>query len=277
MKSALVTGATSGIGRALASTLANRGWRVLPHGRDPDKTRSLARSCGRRATPLVADLSSIADCQSLASQVRSLHAPLDALVLNAATVTPNRQSTPDGFERMFAVNHLAPFILTRDLLPSIRPGGHILVVSTDAHRWIKSLDLDNLQAEKKFRALAHYATTKAANLLASIAWSRLLAPSGITLSIHHPGPVATAFGLRGPWWLRLGWKLLSRRFQSPDQAAVPLAHALADPPVSHPGPIPYFSQGKPSSPAPFISDPNLQNAIWTHTRSLLDPFSPPDI
>ena len=173
MKTALVTGATSGIGRQMAVDLENSGWKVLVHGRDREKTEAVCELC-QNSVSFVADLSLLSETQELTDSIRAKFGKLDALVLNAGTITAKRTLTSEGLETMFAVNHMAPYLLTQNLSPILSAKGQILVVSTEAHRWIKKVDLDNLQAEKKFRVLNHYATTKAANILASLEWQHRL-------------------------------------------------------------------------------------------------------
>ena len=268
MKTALVTGATSGIGREVTLKLAESGWRVLIHGRDAAKVNNICASCPASA-PLVADLSSIAENKALAQQVRSGVEKLDALILNAGAVTRKRVVTKEGIEYMFAVNHLSPFVLTKELSSHIADQGSILNVSTEAHRWINNINLSNLQAEKKFRVLKHYAATKAANLIAGYDWVNRLKEQNINLTFHHPGEVATNFGLHGPWWLRLFWKLRSSKFISPGEAAQNLVGSLESPRSADSNSI-YFVDGKPTPPAGYVNSKELRQSIVDLSSQLVE-------
>ena len=267
MKTALITGATSGIGSALAESLAGQGWRILVHGRDPNKTAQSQNRCGSDAESFVADLSLLSETRRLASEVQASHQRLDALVLNAGAIARKREITSEGLEAMFVINHLSAFVLASELHPLIPEGGHLLSVSTEAHRWIKRIDPENLQAEKRFKVLKHYAATKAANLISMLELANRYSGRGLHITAHHPGEVATRFGLDGPLWLRLFWKLSSRRFISSEQAAEPLAKFLTDP-SSNPQ-SGYFNRGTKAHPADYISDPEQKNSVIAITERAL--------
>ncbi len=200
----LVTGATRGIGRATAEALAKSGAHVLLHGRDSASVGAVCREMIRygQVDGVVGDLSSLAAVRKLATDVAAQYPRLDVLVNNAGTGTRRRHVTVDGYERTFATNHLAPFLLTNLLLERLKAGkaARVVTVSSMAHRGA-TLDFDDLNWEKrKFKGLGAYGASKLANILFTVELASRLAGSGVTANCLHPGVVATniftAFGGR---------------------------------------------------------------------------------
>ena len=200
----LVTGATRGIGRATAEALAKSGAHVLLHGRDSASVGAVCREMIRygQVTGVVGDLSSLAAVRKLAAEISAQYPRLDVLVNNAGTGTRRRQVTVDGYERTFAINHLAPFLLTNLLLDKLKAGNaaRVVTVSSMAHRGA-TLDFDDLNWEKrKFKGLGAYGASKLANILFTVELASRLTGSSVTANCLHPGVVATniftAFGGR---------------------------------------------------------------------------------
>lgn len=200
----LVTGATRGIGRATAEALAKSGAHVLLHGRDSASVGAVCREMVRygQITGVVGDLSSLAAVRKLATEIAAQYPRVDVLVNNAGTGTRRRQVTVDGYERTFAINHLAPFLLTNLLLERLKAGkaARVVTVSSMAHRGA-ALDFDDLNWEKrKFKGLGAYSASKLANILFTSELASRLAGSSVTANCLHPGVVATnifaAFGGR---------------------------------------------------------------------------------
>jgi retinol dehydrogenase 12 len=233
----LVTGATRGIGRATAEALARMGATVIVHGRDAAAVdtvcRALARAqaaAGRNrggieaarvgsVSGVVADFSRLADVGRLADDVaarldESGSRQLHVLVNNAGTGALRRRPTPDGNEWQFAVNHLAPFLLTNRLLDRIRGSApaRIVNVASRAHRRAQ-LDLDDVNWERRnYDAMRAYGASKLANILFTRELARRLAGAGVTANSLHPGVVATnifntmgvlgrVLGVLGKLWL----------------------------------------------------------------------------
>jgi NAD(P)-dependent dehydrogenase (short-subunit alcohol dehydrogenase family) len=205
MTTVFLTGATDGIGRQTAVALARAGARVVVHGRDPAKARAVADEV-RAVSPealagtAVFDLASLASVREGAAELRAAHPKLDVLLHNAGVFMKRRVLTKDGFETTFAVNHLAHVLLTHELLPIVPRGGRIIHVSSIAHQR-GSLDLDDLQGERRFDGYGAYALSKLANVLFTAELGRRL-PDHATSSLH-PGVVTTkllqtGFGTSGP-------------------------------------------------------------------------------
>ena len=199
-KSVLVTGGTGGIGKATAIGLAALGARVGITGRDPARTEAAA--AGIRATqgsPAVdafaADLSVQAGVRRLAAQVLDTYPRLDVLVNNAGGFWAHRHVTADGLERTFALNHLAPFLLTSLLLDRLTASApaRIITVSSGAHARGR-IDFDDLQGERNYSGQHAYSQSKLANVMFTYELARRLDGTGVTATVLHPGVVRTSFG-----------------------------------------------------------------------------------
>ena len=199
-KSVLVTGGTGGIGKATAIGLAALGARVGITGRDPARTEAAA--AGIRATPgspavdaFAADLSVQAGVRRLAAQVLDTYPRLDVLVNNAGGFWAHRHVTADGLERTFALNHLAPFLLTSLLLDRLTASApaRIITVSSGAHARGR-IDFDDLQSERNYSGQRAYSQSKLANVMFTYELARHLAGTGVTATVLHPGVVRTSFG-----------------------------------------------------------------------------------
>ncbi len=205
-KTILVTGATDGIGKETAAELVRRGARVLVHGRDRYKAEH-ARDEIKRATnsdlveAVAGDLGFKAEIHALAEDVAA-RGPLAALVNNAGVFLTERRLSEDGIELSFAINHLAVFLLTHLLLPSLEAAkGRVVVVSSIAHNR-GELDLDDLAADRGFDGYSAYAGSKLANVLFAFDLARRVARRGVTVNALHPGVIGTkllrtGFGMGG--------------------------------------------------------------------------------
>jgi NAD(P)-dependent dehydrogenase (short-subunit alcohol dehydrogenase family) len=196
-KICLITGATSGIGLATAWQLARLDATVVITARN--EARGMAaiekirqKADGRSAHLLMADFSSLAQVRKLANDFIAQFPALHVLINNAGTITPERELSQDGFEMQFAVNHLAPFLLTNLLLPLIKTSipARIITVSSMTHAW-GSIDFDDLQSERNYDPSDVYADTKLANVLFTTELSRRLAGSEVTANSLHPGVIDT--------------------------------------------------------------------------------------
>ena len=209
-KLVLITGATSGIGRQTARDIAHRGHRLILHGRSQDSleeaARELAEASGGEAPEVVcADLASLDGVRQMAEALRDRFAAIDVLVNNAGVYMNERRLTADGYEMTFAVNHLAPFLLTHLLLDQLRGAGgraRVVNVSSIAHNRGR-LDFDNLQAELQFDPYEAYSRSKLANVLFTVELARRLGPEAdVAVNALHPGVVSTkllteGFGVQG--------------------------------------------------------------------------------
>jgi retinol dehydrogenase 12 len=196
-KICLVTGATHGIGLETARALARAGATVLVHGRDLTRARATAEMLGRETgagevRPVQADFARLDDVRRLAAELNAQLPRLDVLVNNAGMMSATRAVSADGYELTFAVNHLAPFLLTQLLLGKLRHSApaRIVVVASTAHRGVR-LDFDDLMNERVSGLLPAYARSKLANILFTRALARRLAGSAVTANALHPGFVGS--------------------------------------------------------------------------------------
>jgi NAD(P)-dependent dehydrogenase (short-subunit alcohol dehydrogenase family) len=189
-RTVLVTGATDGLGRAVAGDLAARGARVLVHGRDAERTRGVAEAIGA-AEAYVADLASLAEVRRLADEVWGDHRALHVLVSNAGvgSTLPGdgaRLESADGYELRFAVNYLAGFLLTRllePLLVAAAPGARIVNVAS-AGQW--PIDFDDVMLERSYDGQRAYAQSKLAQVMSTFDLAERLRDAGVTVNALHP-------------------------------------------------------------------------------------------
>jgi NAD(P)-dependent dehydrogenase (short-subunit alcohol dehydrogenase family) len=199
-KSVLVTGGTGGIGKATAIGLAALGARVGITGRDPARTETAAAGIGAAAggpavDAFAADMSAQAEVRRLAARVLDTYPRLDGLVNNVGGFWAHRHVTADGLERTFALNHLAPFLLTNLLLDRLTASApaRIVTVSSGAHARGR-IDFEDLQGERDYSGQRAYSQSKLANVMFSYELARRLEGTGVTATVLHPGVVRTSFG-----------------------------------------------------------------------------------
>ncbi len=216
----LLTGATRGIGRAAAVELAREGAEVAIVGRDPERVAEVAREAraaggGAAVHEHVADLQLMADVRALAQEVRERYAHIDVLANNAGALFASRGVSTEGFERTFALNHLAPFLLT-NLLRDRLEGGRVVTTASDAHKSGR-LDLEDLQSERSYAAMRVYGTSKLCNIL----FTRELARRAPELHANcfHPGVVRTGFGKNEGGIWKVLTTLAGPFFRSPERGA----------------------------------------------------------
>lgn len=226
-KNVLITGATSGIGRQSAFALAQQGASLYLLCRNRSKAEALVaeirkQTGNERITPMFADLASLQEIRLVVSKFLSLDIPLHVLLNNAGALYQSRQLSKDGFEMHFAVNHLGPFVLTMLLLERMKKSApaRIVNVASVAYAIVNErFDFDDVQAEKKYRALRQYGLSKLANILFTRQLSQQLVGSGVTVNAFHPGMVATGFGHNNGALLRLLMWSLRPFSRSPSEAA----------------------------------------------------------
>jgi NAD(P)-dependent dehydrogenase (short-subunit alcohol dehydrogenase family) len=196
----LVTGGTGGIGKATALGLARLGARVGITGRDAARAEAAAAdirtlSNNQAVDTFAADLSSQAEVRRLAREVLDRYPRLDVLVNNVGGFWAHRHLTADGLEHTFALNHLAPFLLTNLLLERLTASApaRVVTVSSGAHS-MGRLNFDDLQGEHGYSGQQAYSASKLANVMFTYELARRMRGSGVTANVLHPGVVRTAFG-----------------------------------------------------------------------------------
>lgn len=281
---ALVTGATSGLGLETARALARGGMAVVVHGRTPERCEAAVAEV-RRTVPdarvewVAGDLAAQAQVRALAAEVRRRHDRLHVLVNNAGAVFQSRRRSPDGIELTLAVNHLAPFLLTAELLGALRAGApaRVVAVSSVAHEGAL-IDFDDLQLERGYRPFAAYARSKLANLLFTYELDRRAAGTGVRANAVHPGLVRTAIGAKGGRLTGLGWWLVQRRHRrlavGPQDGARAIVDVAAAPELEGVGGA-YFAGGRRAVSSPASRDPEAAARLWAASEALTGAVSVP--
>ena len=217
----LVTGATSGIGTEIVRGLAVTGARVLAVARDQARGEAVLDGIEGDTELVIADLARQREVRRLAAEVLERAPRLEVVVHNAGVTLAERTVTEDGLETTFAVNHMAPFLLTRLLLDRLRASApaRVVVVASAAHRRAGRLDPTNLQGERRFNGWDAYSRSKAYNIMFTRELARRLANTGVTANCLHPGVVATGLGRRANLVVKLFFRLARPFLLSPAQGA----------------------------------------------------------
>lgn len=266
-KLCLVTGATSGIGFETALGLAKRGAHVVIAGRDRAKLARTARelqanSGGLAVETLQADLLRQSEVRRLAEEFRRRHDRLDVLVNNAGAIFFERRLTEDGFERTWALNHLAYFLLTLLLLDPLRAAenARIISVASSAHER-GTLDFGNLQSERRFTPMRAYSRSKLANVLFTYALARRLQGGPVTANCLHPGVVATGFGHDTKGLFKIGLVIARRFFISAKRGAKTSIFLASSPSVAGQSGG-YYAHSALATSSATSRDEALQEQLW---------------
>jgi len=239
-KVCVITGGTDGIGKAAAYGLAVQGVKLLVHGRDPDKgARAVAELKALSGNPAIeflqADFSSLAEVRRLAAEVLEHTPHIDVLVNNAGGIFGKRALSKDGYEMTFAVNHLAPFLLTHLLADTLKSGGESRIVTTasDAHRGAKIAFDDLQQAGRRYSPMRAYGSSKLANILFTRALAKRLEGTAVTATCLHPGFVRTSFGrdVEMSALLKFVFRFVTRFARTPERGAETVIYLASSPEV----------------------------------------------
>ena len=271
-KVCVVTGASGGIGRETARGVARQGATAVLVVRSRERGEAargeiLRTVPGAKVHLVLADLSRMAQVRRAAAEIGERFGRVDALVNNAATYTPKRTETEEGIESQLAVNHLAPFLLTRLLLERMRASApaRVVTMSSGAHhggriRW------DDLQARKGYGGLRRYSETKLMNLLFTAELARRTAGTGVSANAMHPGVVGTELLFGGFAPLRL-----FRRFlRTPEQGAA-TAVWLASSPAVEGVTGRYFKDQAEAPTSAAARDEDAARRLWEESERLVGP------
>lgn len=254
----LITGSTDGLGKATALELASRGARVLLNGRDRPRGQAaleeIRQASGNPAVDLcLADLSSQRQVRALAGEVLQKYNRLDALVNNAGVFMRKRQLTEDGLEMTFAVNVLAPFLLTRLLLERmVRSAPARIINITSSTHWSAHIDWDNLQGQRYYNGYDAYALSKLGDILITYAQAMHFKSSRVTANCLDPGVLHTRM-------LREGWG--SSSGADPKQGAEKVVFLVTDPDLEFSNGQ-YFQDHRPAESSGQSYDRQLQEQFW---------------
>ncbi|RDE15371.1 MAG: short-chain dehydrogenase [Candidatus Thorarchaeota archaeon] len=276
-KVCIVTGSSSGIGKATAEGLAKLGARVIMVVRNQqrgEEARSeIIKNSGNDSVDLLlCDLASMSDIKKLADVFLSRYSRLDVLINNAGAVFDEREVTVDGFERTLAVNYLAPFLLTRELLTILKTSAPARVINLTSGLHVRGrVDFEDLQSERHYSGMSAYANAKLMVLMFTYELAKRLNGTGITVNAVHPGFVATNLG-RNTGSKRSSVMFgMMRPFQISPQKAAETPVYLASSPEVQEMTGRYWSkmQERRSSEASY--DRETQERLWTVTEDLISP------
>jgi NAD(P)-dependent dehydrogenase (short-subunit alcohol dehydrogenase family) len=274
-RTALITGANSGIGYHTALHLAEHGAHVLLSSRNPERgeraVASIAEKLPKAAIELVRlDLADLGSVREAAAAVLAEHDTIDLLVNNAGEkMLPERTLTKDGFVAQFGTNHLGHFALTGLLLPALKSGSRVITVTSLAHRFVP-LDLTDPQLERGYSGNRAYSQSKLANMLFTLELDRRLTGTGILSLAAHPGFATDTVTTM------LGKVLLRPLIQSMSQGALPTLYAATAPTIPGgtligPGNL-SRTKGSPrvERPSPKARDERVARGLWELSEELTD-------
>lgn len=277
-RTVLITGASSGIGQETARVLAHAGATLLTVSRASGGGAEIAEQLrletgNGEIYHFGADLSSLAEVRRLAGEVEARFSRLDVLLNNAGAFFSARQTTADGFEKTFALNHLAYFLLTHLLLKPLlaSPRARVINVSSQAERF-GQIHFADLMLERGYGGWKAYGQSKLANLLFSYELARRLAPTGVSVNALHPGGVASGFGGGGSGVGAFVLKLVRPFFKTSAEGAQTPIYLAASPEVEGISGR-YYIGRKPASSSQRSRDRELQARLWEVSEQLvsLDP------
>jgi NAD(P)-dependent dehydrogenase (short-subunit alcohol dehydrogenase family) len=266
-KTIVMTGATSGIGAVAAERLASMGARIVLVARDRARTEETMTRL-RRAAPDVqhaahfADLLLMADVKRVAAEIAAQEPRIDVLVNNAGAMFTRRETTAEGLERTFALNHMAYFVLTAGLRERLAASAPARIVSTASAAHLRArLDFDNLQLERGFGPMKAYSRSKLCNILFTRDLARRLEGSGVTANCLHPGFVATRFGDNSGGVISRFVGLAKLFAISPEEGADTIVHLASSPDVAATSGA-YFYRRRPGKLSDAARDDGAARKLW---------------
>lgn len=266
-KLVLVTGSTDGIGKQTALDLAGMGANVLIHGRDEERCKqtlsALQKATGRNDYDyFVSDFSSLKNVKKLADELIEKYDKLDVLINNVGVYMKDRILSDDGYEMTFAVNHLAPFLLTNELIPLIKKSNYARIVnvsSTTHHQG--DLDFDDLMYEKSYEGYRAYCRSKLANILFTNELSERLKDTHLTANSLHPGAINTKL-------LHAAFNMQGASVKKGAETSVYLASSEKAANITGK----YFENKKMTEPSSKAKDKTLQKELWEVSEKLVKIF-----
>lgn len=265
-KKVLITGATAGIGKEAAIRLAEMGAQVMILARNMQKgitsQREIQMKSGKGRVELYhADLSSLKSVKEFTEQFKKRHSSIDVLINNAGMMTTGQKNSEDGFELTFAVNQLAPYYLTRELIPLLQASdtGRIVNVASDAHYKAKIDEIEALTDPPEFKGFQVYCNSKLCNVATSVEMQRRY--PDLVINALHPGVVATDIVRSYPAPVKLAWSLVT---MSPRKSAKFVIRLAATPDLSGGN---YYSKAKKKEPSAQARDPQFAQDLLDHCEN----------
>ena len=275
-KTCVITGATSGIGEAVAMQMAEKGWQLAIIGRNEEKGESLLTKLqstfpGCSAAYFTADLSDVSSIKSVASEISSKLEVIDVLINNAGGVFSEFELTADGVEKTMANNHLNFFVLTLSLLPNLKRSADARVISvSSATHYKTTINFESFKDPGKYFILRAYAQSKLANVLFTYALARRLEGTTVSAVVLHPGVVGTPIGGKSNKRLhRLGWKVFSkfRKMITPAESARTYVYLATDTAAKQHNAA-YFHAGKLQASSDESYNEEIQERLWAWSEDV---------
>ena len=263
-KRVVITGATSGIGLAAVRRLVRMGAELTIVGRSAERTQRTASELGPRVDVLLADLSAQASVRQLAAEIDQRYPAVHVLINNAGAIFSSRQLSPDGLELTWALNHLAPFLLTTLIGPKLVASSPARVITTSSGAHYRAqVPFDDVLASRGYGSMGftRYGETKLANVLFTRELARRLAGTGVTANCFHPGFVGTGFNHNNGFLMGVAMRIGQVFARSPEQGADTLVW-LADSPEISDVTGGYFFDKRERHPSQAARDDAAADRLW---------------
>ncbi len=275
-RTALITGANSGLGYESMRVLALRGAHVYGTARSPDKAAEACRSVAGRTTPLTLELTDFDSVVSCAAAFRAAGQPLDILMCNAGVMEVPTAERINGLERHFVTNHLGHFLLTHHLRPALEaaPQGRVVVVSSGAYRQAPAtgIEFDNLSGERDYEPRKAYGQSKLANYLFVRELARRLAGTRVTANALQPGVILTNLGRYLPWYQLVTARLFGWTFMKSVEEGTATQMYLATWPGLATTSGYFFKDCNPFLPGGNMENDELAARLWAVSEDLTRPW-----
>jgi len=275
-KTVVVTGASSGIGFETARALAANGARIVMVVRNRDKGDAAigkikAESPEAELGLVLADLYSLAEVRRAGAEIRDREKRVDVLVNNAGLIHQRRELTVDGFERTFALNHLAAFLISYELRELLAAGApsRIVTVSSFGHHFARFSWDDLATASRSWGETTSYSTSKLCNIWFARESARRLAGRKVTSNALHPGAVGSNFGASGSWFYKLGIQVAKPLLLSPQKGARTSIYLASSPEVAETTGE-YFVRCKVATPSRRARDDDSARRLWELSEKLCE-------
>lgn len=275
----LITGATDGIGKETALTLARKGYAVFITGRNEAKCKDVVSEI-KAINPSVdsgyflSDFTKLKSVSAMADQILNTLPQIDVLINNAGTTYSSRQVSEEGIEQTFSTNHLAPFILTVKLIPLLKkaPKARIVTVSSGSH-YQGHINFDTITNPKRYFVMGAYSDSKLANVLFTKQLTKLLKGSNITANCLHPGFVKTKIGNKNTnTFFGLVWTVMTNIGAISLQEGAATSVYLASSPDAEQYNGLYFDKSKPKTSSKEAQDEKVAEKLWKLSESLTNTY-----
>jgi NAD(P)-dependent dehydrogenase (short-subunit alcohol dehydrogenase family) len=275
-KTALVTGANSGLGYETMRVLAKRGAHVLCAARTMAKAEEACAGIEGRTTPVVIELTDFPSIVAGTDAVRAMGMPLDMLILNAGIMALPELEQVYGLEKQFVTNHLGHFIVGDRLLPQVQaaPQGRVVVLTSSGYQWAPEagIEFDNLSGERDYQPNKMYGQSKLANHLYVRQLAKRLAGTTTTANSVHPGVIMTNLGRSFPQWQQIAAKLIGWTFMKSVEAGTATTCYVATAPALASVSGYYFADCNPEVPGGQMENDELAEKLWQVSEGLTRPY-----